>query len=96
MNIDVWSKSVAHRKAVEALPTKEERLRYIVENAAKPKYRAIPMIDLETMEDFYYPRLGPFVIRGHSGSGCAHRTAKEAAEEAEHILEMFVEYLKSE
>lgn len=96
MNIDVWTKNATHRKAIAALPTLKARIQYIVDHADKPKYRAMPMVDLETWEDVYYPRLGPFVFREHEGFPCQHRTAEDAAHDSDTMLELFVKYLKNE
>ncbi|MDR3226066.1 MAG: hypothetical protein LBT56_00140, partial [Prevotellaceae bacterium] len=72
------------QKAIHKLKTTKERLKYVIDNAGKPM--ACAMLDFDTFNDFYYPRLGSFVIRGHSGSSCDCITAKEAVECAKELI----------
>jgi hypothetical protein len=97
MDISFWAKTTATRKAMTALPTTKERVRYLVDHANKPKYRACPCCDLNDLDQEYYaPRLGQIIIRSFKGESCFFKTVDEAVSKANQILEACVEWLKNE
>ncbi len=50
------------------------------------------MMDIESLEEYYYPRLGPFTIF----AGTAHKTSAEAVGEANRLLAWAIDFVKSE
>jgi hypothetical protein len=92
--ISIYSKRKKHTKEVQKLSSMNEKLKYIIDNLGNPK--ACHMIDFDTLEEFYYPQLGYFLIRRAKDGSCGrYKTAEEAVTEAKKLIRELKDYYEN-